>query len=243
MAAAGIKDANGAISTWREGLKDMAGPMRLAELAVHAMRLSEALPSADGKVSCAKGCAACCRQVVPVSPPEAFLLSDCIGAMREKDRRAVLDRFSRLADRLRLEGMDGLPLFNHAREYFSLGMPCPFLTDEACSIHVGRPLGCREHLVLSPAEACSGFPDAFIRTAPIPLSVREALAEVSAECAGNVVEMIPLARGLEWAEAHSEMRDRTWEGKWLLDRLAARCLAKLSPHWIPIAEPAGDVFY
>jgi hypothetical protein len=40
--------------------------------------------------------------------------------------------------------------------YFALGIPCPFLEEESCSIHPDRPLVCREYLVTSPAELCSG---------------------------------------------------------------------------------------
>ena len=37
-----------------------------------------------------------------------------------------------------------------------MGVPCPFLEDESCSIHPERPLVCREYLVTSPAALCAG---------------------------------------------------------------------------------------
>jgi hypothetical protein len=37
-------------------------------------------------------------------------------------------------------------------EYLALGIACPFLEDESCSIHAERPLACRQHLVTSPAR-------------------------------------------------------------------------------------------
>ena len=40
--------------------------------------------------------------------------------------------------------------------YFAMGVPCPFLEDESCSIHPERPLVCREYLVTSPAALCAG---------------------------------------------------------------------------------------
>jgi hypothetical protein len=40
--------------------------------------------------------------------------------------------------------------------YFAMGVPCPFLEEESCSIHPERPLVCREYLVTSPAELCAG---------------------------------------------------------------------------------------
>ena len=40
-------------------------------------------------------------------------------------------------------------------KYFALGIPCPFLEEERCTIHEIRPLRCREYLVVSPAEHCA----------------------------------------------------------------------------------------
>ncbi len=42
-----------------------------------------------------------------------------------------------------------------ARRYFHLGIACPFLEDESCSIHADRPISCREYLVTSPAVNCA----------------------------------------------------------------------------------------
>ena len=39
--------------------------------------------------------------------------------------------------------------------YFRLGIACPFLESESCSIHRDRPLVCREYLVSSPSEHCA----------------------------------------------------------------------------------------
>ena len=44
-------------------------------------------------VSCRKGCAACCRMMVPLSPPEAFALRDYV-------RSLPVERQQRIAERL-----------------------------------------------------------------------------------------------------------------------------------------------
>ena len=44
------------------------------------------------------------------------------------------------------------------REYFQLGIPCPFLEEESCSIYHDRPITCREYLVTSPPAALRIFP-------------------------------------------------------------------------------------
>ncbi|MEO7095807.1 MAG: hypothetical protein ABI175_21285, partial [Polyangiales bacterium] len=67
-----------------------AKPMRLAELAWNAMSFDERLIStavkkdlADGtrSISCKEGCGACCRQLIPLSPPEAWMIADVVRSM------------------------------------------------------------------------------------------------------------------------------------------------------------------
>src|SRR5436190_15336033 len=54
------------------------------------------------RISCAKGCGACCRQLVPVSPVEARHLSAVVEAMPPERAAAVRERFAaaraRMAD-------------------------------------------------------------------------------------------------------------------------------------------------
>jgi hypothetical protein len=52
--------------------------------------------------------------------------------------------------------------------YFALGVPCPFLEEESCSIHPDRPLVCREYLVTSPAELCAGPVQEGVTPVPVP---------------------------------------------------------------------------
>ena len=52
--------------------------------------------------------------------------------------------------------------------YFALGIPCPFLEEESCSIHPDRPLVCREYLVTSPAELCAGPTQEGVTPVPVP---------------------------------------------------------------------------
>lgn len=216
--------------------------MRLAELARHAMALSHALPQADGEtVSCRKGCGACCRQVVPLTPPEAFHIEELVEGAPAARRRKLDLRFRIVTRRLKREGMDRHPLFHHAADYFRLGLACPFLEDESCSIHAARPLVCREHLAVSPAENCADFPGVFIRLLPQPLSVREALADLTAECSGAGQVTVPLSRCLDWTVDNRELSERTWDGAWLLDRLADICLQRLRDEFaITIRQPAAS---
>jgi Fe-S-cluster containining protein len=235
-------EITGAIIAWRKTSAGVTGPMRLSELARHAMALWQALPQSDAEtVSCRKGCGACCRQVVPLSPSETFHVEELIAGASAARRRKLNLRFRIVSRRLKRETMDRLPLFHYAPEYFRLGLPCPFLEEESCSIHADRPLVCREHLAVSPAEHCADFPGAFVRLLPQPVSVREALAELTAECCGAGQVTVPLSRGPDWAADNRELSERTWDGAWLLDRLADICLRNFGEEYaITIRQPIGD---
>lgn len=223
------------IAVWRRGLSEVRGPMRLSGLALHAHSLSEMIIAGSAsdseihgeKPSCRKGCAACCRQMIPMSPPEAFLLSETLEAMEPAREGPVNNRLSALGKRLESEGLGNLPLSNHVKEYFRLGLPCPFLIGEACSIHGRRPMACREYIAVSPADHCSDFPNPFTRLLPLSISVGDALGEVAGEALGTGMEMIPMVRIREWLDANPDLGTRTWDAAFLLDRLAERCLAKV----------------
>src|SRR5215831_17558480 len=128
----------------------------------HAVDLAVRRTEAEGKtVSCRKGCSACCRtQPVPVTPPEAYALWRLVENLPEPRRAEVRARFADRAQRLRDAWLVDhyLPLdhdpdvtkeqvFDTARRYFRLGLACPFLEDDACSIYEDRPSACRRYLV------------------------------------------------------------------------------------------------
>src|SRR5262245_5224970 len=57
--------------------------------------------AAGQRVSCAKGCSACCRsQPVPITPPEAFALARLVDALPEPRRTSVRAAFAAVAERL-----------------------------------------------------------------------------------------------------------------------------------------------
>jgi Fe-S-cluster containining protein len=222
------EDVKGVISTWREARRELRGPIRLAELALLAQSLHESIAALQtGPVSCRKGCGACCRQVVPLSPPEAYLLKERVQAMPEAGQAVLHERFAKVAQGLENGGLGDSPLFSMAADYFRLDLDCPFLVDESCSIHAMRPLACREHLVVSPMVHCGSFPNVFVRMQWSPLSVGDALSQLTAECLGAPMEMIPLLRGLRWVQENPEPGERAWEAEWLLDRLVALCFERL----------------
>ena len=182
-------------------------------------------------ISCQKGCGACCRQAVPISPSEARALARVVAALPEPRRSEVRRRFEAALDRLRAAGVidplldrdraDSAPLRPAGLAYFDQGVPCPFLEDESCSIHRDRPLACREYLVTSPAAACHRPSPETVRCVPMPAFPSAALRRVERDAAADEADWLPLILALEYAAAHpAETASRT--GPALLQQFFAR---------------------
>jgi Fe-S-cluster containining protein len=168
----------------------------------------------EGKtISCRKGCGACCRQPVPVSESEALALAALVNRMPEPRQAQVRGRFAEALRRLEAAGLldrirdsdrvSDPELMALGHEYFNLGIPCPFLEDESCSIHPDRPLVCREFLVTSPAENCSHPTPDTVHRVPLPARPFRALRTLEGR-AGSSPGWTTLVLALEHAERHPE---------------------------------------
>lgn len=133
----------------------------------------QALEGEGKAISCKAGCGACCRQPVPISETEVYQIAELVEAMPEPRRSAIkkkfadgVEHFEKIGwfDRLNKHHGTGKAATNSDElqeaigvvlDYFYEGVACPFLENEACSIHLNRPVSCREYLVTSPAENCS----------------------------------------------------------------------------------------
>ena len=215
-----------------------SGPMSLAGLVPTALALTGALVDravkleikAGRSISCRAGCGACCRHMVPLSPPEAFYLMDAIDSFDAARRDSCLRRFDQITSVLDEQGMidelldppltdeDSLPI---ARRYFALGMACPFLVDESCGIHQHRPISCRDYNVTSPAEWCAEPYQHDIAKVPMPLPLSAALARVTEALSGEKACLIPLTLVPHWTRERAALRARKWPGPELFDRFLA----------------------
>jgi len=179
----------------------------------HAIRKAEAT---GRQVTCAKGCSACCRaQPVPVTPPEAHALLLLVEAMPAARRREVEARFADRVARLHKAGLADAFLHRDpaldadgartlARDYFALGLVCPFLQDDACSIHPQRPFVCRQYLVTSDPALCA---DPFanpVDVIPMPLQAATAMLSAASQAMATPQHTVPLTLALEHARAHRE---------------------------------------
>lgn len=188
-------------------------------------------------VSCAKGCSACCHAPpVPVTPPEAYALLLLVEAMPEKRRTEVRAAFADRVQRLRGAGLDRHFLVRDpnltadqaraiAREYFSLGLVCPFLSGEACGIYADRPFVCRQYLVTSPAALCANPFENQVAPVPVPIRPATAMLRAASHFLGAPQFTVPLVLALEYAEAHREELARTYDGEALLRRIIQQMFA------------------
>jgi Fe-S-cluster containining protein len=160
----------------------------LRNLTDTVVTIAEQQALSEGRtISCRKGCDACCRQMVPISPAEAFALAEVVGGLSPELQSRILKRFDRAERQLAKRGLlDRLndrhalsPAEQHQLDvdYFRAQIPCPLLERHACSIHPVRPLACREFLVTSPAEYCRNPTSAQVRQLLLPAKLSTALAD------------------------------------------------------------------
>jgi Fe-S-cluster containining protein len=169
-------------------------------------------------ISCAKGCGACCRQIVPISEMEARRIARLVEEFPEPRRTEVRARFERARERLQDAGLlaklrnpDGFEegeFSPFGLGYFHLGIPCPFLEEESCSIHADRPISCREYLVTSPAVNCADPKQNAIDRVEMPAKIWTALARAGADGPpSRFVRWVPLVLAPEWASEHPDSRE------------------------------------
>jgi Fe-S-cluster containining protein len=164
-------------------------------------------------VSCRKGCGACCRQLVPVSRTEGERLLQLMETMPAERRDALATRFA--AAEAAIEGA-GLKERGERSDrelsaaYFAARIACPFLEDESCSIHPERPLVCREYLVTSPAELCSGERQEGVTPVAVP---KVSMAARGLQDASD--DWFPLAMLVAWSRGRSRKGKRRPGPEWV----------------------------
>ncbi len=193
-------------------------------------------------VSCQKGCAACCRMLVPLSAPEAFAFKQFYDQLPDERQGVLRSRIESSQARLHEAGLlaslndvaeSQNPLTDETleplnRAYYALRIPCPFLEEERCTIYEERPAACRELLVTSPAELCQDLTNPDIQAVPVSVRISTTLGLLWAELTGTAERLIPLPVALDWAIRHQEDRHRTWPGNELFDKVLDKVWRYLS---------------
>ena len=228
----GELDAHLAVPTGFIPITDIVPVLR--SLGEQAQRLEVAKTVQSGKaISCKKGCSACCEgNLIPVSPPEAFVLAEMMDRLppdhRERIERRLTDVRQRLneagllgslqelADGSRQRSDEDIDPINRA--YYRLRLSCIFLENDVCSVYDHRPAACREHLVTSPAELCRDTEKNPVQDLHVPIRAGTVLALLWADLNGGPVRLIPLPVAVQWARQHRSLLNQTWEGLKLFDR-------------------------
>jgi Fe-S-cluster containining protein len=198
------------------------GPARPRDLVSTAQVLADAIVARGvtnttergEAISCRKGCGACCRQVVPISQPEARQIAELVEQLPTPRRAVVEERFQAARDRLaktdlparmaHAESLDDASRQQLAVDYFRLGIACPFLEDESCSIYADRPLVCREYLVTTPAAHCAQPAVEPVIRIKLPARISLALGQLEPITPERRVWWLPLIDAPHWAAAHPD---------------------------------------
>jgi Fe-S-cluster containining protein len=159
---------------------------------------------------------------VPISIFEAEALTAWVRTLPETQQQEFARRFDQtlrklaatgILERVVASGKEFWDAQNEAHkslaiDYLYQRVPCPFLIDEACSIHPIRPLICREYLVTSPAEHC--FDPATLQTEMVHLPIRlmPTLNRIGAEVENNTRGWIPLVFLFAWMKANAHPGER-----------------------------------
>ncbi len=234
--------------------------VRLSEVVVPLLTLDSALVdqavrhAAAGHTpcTCGPGCGTCCRQLVPLSAPEAFALTATMrhlsGEQRQRLRPrftaigATLARYPDLARRIFTVETSDAAVNATALAYFDLGLPCPFLEAESCAIHRFRPAACREFNVASDPAWCATPAAATTVAIPAPLRLSSLLAQAHAHLYRLPQPLlVPLSLAPSWCADHPELDRLAWDPATLMrDLLGAMARVMKISEGSPPPSPPPD---
>ena len=183
----------------------------------------QAIANAGGQISCRKGCAACCRQAIPLAEIEAYQIAEAVEALPEPQRAEIKKRFDQAWRHFsemnwfeRLDNCINLSPIEREQvilEYFNEFVACPLLENESCLIHEARPLACREYLVTSPAENCRQLSPEKIQIVEHAVKTSDAVRKTTnSRNLDQSVNFVPLVLALEWVKRNAdEFPEKTGE--------------------------------
>ncbi|MCP4378161.1 MAG: YkgJ family cysteine cluster protein [bacterium] len=226
------------------------GPADLGDLVPLARSLAMRIGPATVKqavseganIPCKKGCAACCRYMVPLSAPEALVMGREIGSLSETSDATTRRALTNAANRI-LGGWSDSPFSKTdindengetgdieaiGQWYASLETDCPFLSEGQCTIYDKRPLACREHVVSGIASHCEGYKPGYGNKLEMPATVLDALAQLAADLEQTEPQAIMMPLVPFWYTENRHRLLRTWPGRELATRFLD-CLSKTTP--------------
>jgi Fe-S-cluster containining protein len=178
-------------------------------------------------ISCTKGCGACCKQPVPISEVEAHHLTELVESLPEPKKTAIKEKFAAAHEFLnqkkwfeKMENFVKLEMRERqetAMEYFSYNIDCPFLEEGSCSIHLDRPLACREYLVTSPAENCSQPTLETVKPVKLISKLSDVLRGISSSETNRKPNFLVMAQALDFAKKNQNQLPEKPGEAWMQD--------------------------
>jgi Fe-S-cluster containining protein len=180
-------------------------------------------------VPCCKGCSQCCYYLVPLSVPEAFSMRRQILAMDPARREFLANRWLETAS---------IVIENHQQSaqqtltftesyirqishwYSQLKLPCPFLSENLCSVYQIRPSACREHIVTGSSNLCGTDTTRDLNVVNMPISILEAMTQLTAQLEQSQPEAVMLPVALPWTQINLERDKRTWPAIEIVEKFA-----------------------
>ena len=195
-------------------------------------------------IACRKGCSYCCQShLVPLAVPEAFRLTEYIYS-RPRDLRDSMLRMCLLAARdiLNEEPPEFIVpraetdlndsssfLSDLSKWYVGLGVSCPFLSENICTIYENRPSACRDHFVHGGGTSCADT-DVVIEPVKMPVPMVEVLGQLAGEFEDREVEAVILPLTPLWCEQNVERSGRRWSSRDMAERFVDIVKARASEH-------------
>jgi len=219
------------------GAKDK--PAKLSDLVPLARLLSTKIISLTREhiinkgdiIACRPCCSQCCRYLVPLAVPEAMRLTEEVSAMAKSERKFVHES-SLLAAKYIVEATPKhfiekftntkpkmtLKLKDISDWYRQMNLPCLFLLNGLCTIYEQRPIACREHLVIGSASVCEADGANQAQLVQMPISILEALAQLTSELEQTTIEAVILPFAVIWCRENPEYFKHTWPASQLVGR-------------------------
>ena len=208
--------------------------------------------NAGMSVPCRKGCAACCKYLVPLSAPEALCMGREIGSLSGSCEASTAQALTAAADCIMEawpeysfpetdpddDGGEASAIESIGRWYAALDLDCPFLSDGACTIYDKRLIACREYSMLGAAGHCEGFNPGHGNRLEMPLKVLEALGQLAAEMEQTEVQAVMMPLVPFWYAENRHRERRTWPGPELVSRFLD-CLARTASETVLDAAEAA----
>ena len=131
---------------------------------------------------------------------------------------------SKRLERFDAEGLAG----NHQSQidrlskwYAGLKLACPFLSDDLCTMYEQRPLACREHIVTGSLVSCEAEETNELEAVRMPISVLDALSQLTAVLEHSDAEAVMLPLALPWAQNNIQRSKRTWPAVIMAEQFVA----------------------